>query len=825
MLPYSAYDYRTARYSHSRDDLFSQHASASLELSLNQPASQSLWYSPARSFVAQPQSQNASASNQLIISEYVEGSGYNKAIEITNIGDSALALDGVTLSLYSNGNHTANSVLDLSNQGALGAGQSLTIAHPSADADVLSHADITSGVINFNGNDAIALADSSGEVLDIVGTIGDDHNFAKDVTLRRDADVTHGATHFDSSQWESYPVDSFDDLGTFSSEPGSDDDSDDGDTPPDPDTITLISSIQGSGPVSPLVGDQVTVEAVVTMNAQDGLSGFFIEEEDADWDDDDTTSEGIFVYTPEAETLHEGDKVRLSATVDNYQGKNELKNVTQLDVLDHDQALPSMTTVTLPVFDTSSLFSYQGMRVAFEAEDGTPLTVTDTYELGRYGSVTLSSGGRVIQYTEDHRPDQAGYQQWLDDTEARTIVLDDASNAQNPAEVLFGRGGEPLSMDNPLRSGDTLQRAEGILDFNHQQWRVQTQQGQDFQPANPRPDHPDTDALGDANLKVASFNVLNYFNTLDTKGATTTTPAGTQHDPRGADNEQEFERQQHKIVTAINDSDADVVGLMEIENNGYGDDSAIANLVTALNSDNPDADWHYITPRDANGNILSPGSDAISVGMIYKASSVTPEGNAAINDDGAFAYGNRPPMAQTFSENSSGETFTLVVNHLKSKGSVLDGQEDIGDGQGNNVGVRTEAAQQLADWLATDPTDSHDSDFLLVGDFNSYAQEDPITLLEQQGYALLDDDYSYSFNGAWGSLDHALASGSMQQQVTGTSTWHINSDEPIIFDYNTEFKSDEQIDDFYAPDAFRASDHDPVVVGVNLDSQALDLAA
>ncbi|MBZ9557105.1 MULTISPECIES: ExeM/NucH family extracellular endonuclease [unclassified Modicisalibacter] len=591
------------------------------------------------------------------------------------------------------------------------------------------------------------------------------------------------------------------------------------DTPPATSDVTLISQVQGTGMVSPLEGRQVTLDAIVTLDAQDGLDGFFIQEEDADRDADAQTAEGLFVYAPNADDVALGDRVRLSGTVTQYQGKTELSDVGDLQVQARDQALPSITEVTLPIADKSTLAAFEGMRVAITGEDTSPLSVTDTYELGRYGSVTLSSGGRLEQYTEHHAPDQAGYQQWLDDSDSRSIVLDDASNVQNPAEVIFARHGEPLSAENTLRGGDTLDRATGVLDFAHQQWRLQSSEGQDFRPSNARPETPDADALGEATLKVASFNVLNYFTTLDENGNSVTTPAGTEHDPRGADSALELTRQQAKIVDAINASDADVVGLMEIENDGYGDESAIAHLVDALDAADPAAEWRYVTPKDADGDIAAPGGDAIAVGLIYKADSVTPAGNAA-GYDGDFAEGSRVPILQTFRDNATGETVSVAVNHFKSKGSVIDGQDAIGDGQGNNNPARVEAAEQLAEWVVSDPTDSGDSDVLLIGDFNSYASEDPITTLEDDGFTLLDDDYSYSYDGQWGSLDHALASASLADQVTGTTTWHINADEPTVLDYNTEYKSDAQVASFYDDGPYRASDHDPVVVGLDLGGSA-----
>jgi predicted extracellular nuclease len=102
---------------------------------------------------------------------------------------------------------------------------------------------------------------------------------------------------------------------------------------------------------------------------------------------------------------------------------------------------------------------------------------------------------------------------------------------------------------------------------------------------------------------------------------------------------------------------------------------------------------------------------------------------------------------------------------------------------------------------------------------NAYAMEDPITTLKGGGLRALIDErigssaYSYQFEGQFGYLDHALATASLANQVTGVTEWHNNADEPVALDYNTEFKTD---DPFNIADPFRASDHDPVVVGLNL---------
>jgi predicted extracellular nuclease len=233
---------------------------------------------------------------------------------------------------------------------------------------------------------------------------------------------------------------------------------------------------------------------------------------------------------------------------------------------------------------------------------------------------------------------------------------------------------------------------------------------------------------------------------------------------------------------------ADVVGLNELENTTGVE--PLADIVTGLNRALGAGTYAYIS----TGTI---GTNAIKVGLIYKPAKVTPVGSYQIldaTDDPRFLdTKSRPVLVQTFQEIATGAKFTVAVNHLKSKGSDCNdvGDPDSGDGQGNCNGTRTQAARALVDWLATDPTGSHDPDYLIIGDLNSYAQEDPIDAIKAgaDDTAGTSDDfvnlvsryvgtyaYSYVFDGQSGYLDHALASPSLAAQITGTTEWHINAE-------------------------------------------------
>lgn len=118
---------------------------------------------------------------------------------------------------------------------------------------------------------------------------------------------------------------------------------------------------------------------------------------------------------------------------------------------------------------------------------------------------------------------------------------------------------------------------------------------------------------------------------------------------------------------------------------------------------------------------------------------------------------------------------------------------------------------------------------LVLGDLNAYDHEDPIDALVEAGYTDLvkaengPDAYSYVFDGQKGYLDHALGDEPMLYQVAGVAPWAINADEVDLLDYNMDFKSPWQDANLFAPDPYRSSDHDPIVVGLALDGDGPDL--
>ena len=433
-----------------------------------------------------------------------------------------------------------------------------------------------------------------------------------------------------------------------------------------------------------------------------------------------------------------------------------------------------------------------------------PLYVTDNFNWHRNGEVQLSVGGVLDNPTNVVAPGAPANA--LQDLNNRSqIQLDDGSSTRSPALV------PPpyMEADNTLRRGGSVASVAGVMSYSFNAYEIHPTGPISFTRENDRVGPPDVGG----SIQVGAYNVLNYFTTIDNSGSICG-PDGNQG-CRGADTASEFTRQRDKIVDAIVAIDADVLGLMEIEN--HPGDVPVADLVAGLNAAAGAGTYDYI----ATGAV---GEDAIRQAIIYQPAAVSPVGGFALLDESVDSRfldeKNRPVIAQTFEENATGERLTVAVNHLKSKGSPCDdvGDPDAGDGQGRCNGVRTAAAEAMVDWLAGDPTGSGDPDFLITGDLNAYAMEDPIAVLTDAGYVDMvaeqaADDYSFVFFGQSGYLDHALASPSLAAKTLGTGFWHTNADEPRGLDYNQENNQPF----LYNPDEWRASDHDPVVAGLAME--------
>lgn len=760
----------------------------------------------------------------------------------------------------------------------------------------------TSSAMSINGDDAIELF-RNGELLDVYGVqeldgTGTPWDYLDGWAYRVSGAVA--TSQFSISEWVlsgtnawdgeetnetaavPMPIAQFDTTGGVADDSGSDDDGGQDETPELP--LVLISEVQGNPDtyitnsygetdVSPLLGETIQVEAVVVGDFQNNdadtgrdLGGFYLQEEASDEDGNVLSSEGVFVFNPA--TLVDvslGDRVRVTATVGQYYGETQLTNVDAIEIVAVDQ-LGSVNAAEVSLLASTDVTMNQNGRYQpnLESFEGMLVSIVDTvqvieqFQLDRFNEVRVAAGERPVQFTQLNTPDAFLWDLWLQEQGARSIVFDDGLNSQN--EAIDNLDGFTLN-DSPNygthsapRMGDVAHSLTGVLDYkwagsgtSGATWRLRSHMNgvYGFEAQNPR---PEAAPVVGGNLKITSFNVLNFFSTIDDSGVFTA--AG--HDPRGADSVEEYQRQLSKLVMAMAALDADVLGLVELENefDSLNDGStAIEVLVNALNDEVGAGTYDYVFPGSQ-----FVGTDAIAVGFIYKPSVVqlAPGSVPALLDDTvaqtlpAFAHHdfdsnpifngvatNRVSLAVSFTHVATKDSFTVVANHFKSKGAsaLTDSASpnfDKNDGAGFWNQRRLEAAQAVVAWLATSPTGLSDADQIVLGDLNAYAAEAPVQYLLGEGFNNVEDHlmdggsvYSYVYDGQVGTLDYVLVSDSLMSKLVESKVWHINADEADALDYNLDYGRSGAY--FSGETAARNSDHDPVLTGFDMLPSSLTI--
>lgn len=554
--------------------------------------------------------------------------------------------------------------------------------------------------------------------------------------------------------------------------------------------LRSIAQVQGNGPRSPLVGEAVIVEGVVVGDFVAGLGGVFIQS--VTGDGDPATAEGLFVTRAPEQTprLRQGDRVRASGTVAELgEGRATLTALQATAVTVLGQARVRPTVLAQAPASAADWERYEGMLLSIPA----PLTVTGNDGLLRFGELLVSFGGRLYAPTELAPPGPQA-QAIAADNARRMLRLDDGRSEQNPATLWF----LPTAWDDahPLRTGSVITGVQGVLDQRFGRYRLQLTRTLGGIAQAPRPAAPRVP--GDR--RIAGFNLLNLFNGDGAGGGFPTS--------RGAATPGDHARQQAQLVRTVQALDPDLAALMELENDGFGPASALAQFVAALNAAGPHDDWRVVDAGEG------PGTDAIRVGLIYRASRFRAVGRPATLAAGTFGNGSRVPLAQAFRA-GRGPVFVVVANHFKSKGGCDEasgGDADRGDGQACFNATRVDSARRLHDWLASDPTGTDPTGVMIIGDLNAHAQEDPLRLLRAQGWrdafalARVERPYSFVWAGQSARLDHALVDAGLAGRLRGAAKWHANADESEVFDYRRDRDND----------PWRASDHDPLLIGLDL---------
>ncbi|WP_445945238.1 ExeM/NucH family extracellular endonuclease [Shewanella sp.] len=658
-------------------------------------------------------------------------------------------------------------------------------------------------------------------VIDRVGAVNDTSKWASNTTLRRKQAAAGGnpaqSATFDATQWQNILPMRFDDLGKAEL-PAADaaDIMDIFTCPTDKSEIKSPSEVQGIGFTSPLIAagatesaEKIAVEGIISVKGTIPNEGFYLRNIVSD--NNPETSDGIFVRTGAAGDLKVGQTICIGSKVAEFEGQTELSADTAFswNVTDTDIAT-SPTDIEVISADNGSfdktLERYEGMLVNLptdldpQTEGEQDMRITRGFSYNYLSSSKGHNRNNMVAaykrpnlqpnhlYVAGSPESQAAYEQNND----YRLVIESATKS-NGTELPYYAGFNSDPHTNYIRIDDSLVNAQGVIS----QYETEIIPGtdkydQDYSltitnqltsdnfihnlPRTSTPDLKDTVTGDDFAIRIASQNLFNFFNS----------PFGGDNNgfgqSRGAETFDEYINQRTKLVEIIRAQDADVMALMEIENNGFGDNSAIAEIVNQVNIkyvDERAQDYNGPTSTenryvfvgfDNNGNQIldnldAIGSDAISTGIIYRPSKMSIERarvipmpqqkaptivndlgevikdqNNEILEDGQNYH--RDALVVTFIVNQTGKRLTLSVNHLKSKGSTCweewQGTEfgaattwnnreapDL-DYQGSCAEFRVAGAVHLGEEMKDIIGDK-----IILGDLNAYGKEDPVLVLTE----------------------------------------------------------------------------------------------
>ena len=764
-------------------------------------------------------------SSTVVISEVYGGGGnsgapfQNDFIELGNRSSAPVSLAGWKVEYFSSGGGSGGST---TLTGSIPAGKTYLVqqAAGTGSAPALPTPDATGNVAMSGTNGRVDLTDATGALVDRIG-YGTANLF--------EGTATRSLSNTTAAARNATFVDTDNNAADFTVGAPTPQASGGGGTDPDPTpvvTTATIAEIQGTGTTSPFAGKQVETTGVVTaVYPTGGFNGFYFQTPGTGGASDATpgASDGVFVFgTTDVEL---GQCYTATAEVVEFGTLTELTKATLAPAADCAPVTPT-PLATLPATDAAKE-QYEGMLVQ---PQGT-YTITNNYGLNQYGQVGLAVGDQPLYTATDVVLPGTAATAYEAGNRAKYITLDDGSSWDYVRNEVAQDSPLPyLSQDEPMRTASQVSFTKPvILDYRFQ-WNYQPT-GQvvgstdPHDPVRTENDRELTAPTVGGDLKLATFNVLNYFPDLgatedthkncpyfaDRDGAPVTTNFC---EVRGAWTPQAFTDQETKIVTAINGLGADVISLEEIENSsaisylpGQPRDKALATLVTALNAGG--GQWAYVQ----SPTVTPSNEDVIRTAFIYRKDRIQTLGSSQILLDGAFANA-RYPLAQKFKARNSGSPFVVIANHFKSKGS---GEND-GTGQGNANPSRIAQATALTTWANTQFADEA---VFLVGDFNAYSKEDPIRIIEAAGFTNLAKTFdegsaSYQFDGRLGSLDHGFANAKALKMVTGAGVWDINGDESVAMQYS---RRNYNVTDFFQATPFSSSDHDPLLIGLTVNGR------
>ncbi len=755
--------------------------------------------------------QAATHTSDVLISEYIEGSSFNKAIELYNGTGADINLANYSLELYSNGAPSASQTLKLS--GTIKNGETYVLYHKDANADIKSKGDLANTtVINFNGDDAIALK-KDGAIIDSIGQAGARVNNIADVTLVRNSNVLTGDKIIDdafepSVEWTALSKDDSSNLGIHGSA---------FENPDDPEQGLQIHHLQGAGHQSPMVNEKVAdIEGIVTYEYKIGSGNYFhMQTPDESKDNDPTTSEGIVVYTGNRDANVEiGDLVSVDGTVNEFHidGYYDTKTATDLPVTQinarddqggnvkvkaSDQPLPEPVVIddNLPkeVIDNDGFTEFDPEEDAIDFWESIEGMLV---QVGNVKAVAPQEHGDLITVLEDRVTDTI---------HGGVLLTEDDANADRIQFKLFDNRD---AREFEVATGDSFNGPiTGVVNYGFQNYKIyadyETMKEKHVK-GNAKPEQT-TIEFDKQKLTIASYNLENFSNNRS---------------ETSDDKAQKLARAFAKDM-----ENPDIIGVTEVQdNNGAkAGDSAANESYERLIAEIEKAGgvkYEYVNIDPINNADGGAPNANIRVGFLYNPDRVKltkgmPHGDATtavgyekgkltlnpgrIDPTNEAFKNSRKPLAAQF--NFRGEDVVVIVNHWNSKSGDT---PLFGSTQppvyGSEV-QRHKIANVVNDFIEEVVSENPGANIVSVGDFNDFQFSETLKIHEGEHLTNMintvdkADRYTYLFQGNSQVLDHILVSNHLAD-TTKTDILHINAD--------------------FTDMAGRASDHDPVLVQIDV---------
>ena len=551
-----------------------------------------------------------------------------------------------------------------------------------------------------------------------------------------------------------------------------------------------IGQVQGTGQRSPLLGQTVRIKGIVTADFQAAAAqGFYVQEQTPS---QNNASNGIFVFQGQRPTpdVKVGDEVTVVGAVAEASDRTQLdidRAASSVIVNSSGNALPPPIELRPPPLDADArayLERYEGMLVSVPRA----IAVGPTNSFGEFIVVRADTGATRLFQNETRR---AGW---------RIGVNDDG-------------GGERYE----VAVGDQVDGLIGPLDYTFGQFKIEQLPDQKLVITAATRPIPSIAPAAAGEFTVASFNLENFFDPLDTPGKADP----CDRDLTGKPCQERVTAADYALkVTKAGQAIRDVLGaptlvaVQEVEN---------IQVLSALATSPELAPFGY-------GVVLLDGLDprGINVGLLYRRDRVTVtdttqrnactttdlgfgggEARCSTRDDGVldgYLVATRPPLVVSLivRDESGGvaQPLTLIVNHWKSKGGTDPAGQEF-------VSRRVAEAQLVAgivnDLLAADPNAA----IMVVGDLNDFVDSPPLRALTDttplRDLATINPaagHYSYVYNGLSQILDHILTTPNLRAALKGFAYAHLDADYPA--------------DLAGQPTPYRVSDHDPPVARFRL---------